>query len=333
VSSLLAMRRFAFLAATALLVSPMLAAASGDSDGDGIPDDLEASTARNVYVHESPTGFAIRSRSISAVPEDAVAIAFSDGRFTVEYFPSSSGPATVSYQLEFRRILEVYRENGVWKEEDRSDLSWDYSSVRESEVRTTDGEHEVVYEVTSASGTVTVTVGSTNRFARVGGDRLLSPMEVTVDVVIQGWNYSRLDSRIALQVEINGTGMPRVDDTSDDETAGWASNEASVKVSSGGDSLFSWDRTATVDGVSSPVDATPLEPSGGGREMNFVYGRGNVIVHDAKVGAVSNAFWSIWSHPRTTAPAFDATIYVLGIGVAAGLVGVTVFLRRRRRVE
>ena len=71
----------------------------------------------------------------------------------------------------------------------------------------------------------------------------------------------------------------------------------------------------------------------GGLEMGFVYGRGSVIVHDPKIGAVSNAFWSIWSHPRTTAPTFDATIYVLGIAVAAGIIGVTVFLRRRRREE
>lgn len=333
-SSLLAMRRFALLAAAALLVSPILAAASGDSDGDGIPDDLEASTARNVLVHESTTGFSIRSRSIGAVPEDAFAIVFSEGKFTVEYFPVSSAPATVSYRLEFRRILELYLDNGEWKEENRSDLSWDSSRVRASEVRTTDGENEVLYSVTSASGIVTITVGSTSRFARVGGDRLLSPMEVTVDVQITGYNYSRADSRLALQVEVNSTGVPRVDDTSEDETAGWATNEASVKVSSGQDSLFfAWDRKATVDGASSPIDVTPLERSSGGLEMSFVYGRGNVIVHDPKIGAVSNAFWSIWSHPRTTTPAFDAPLYVLGIAVAAGLIGVTVFLRRRRRVE
>ncbi|TLZ55248.1 MAG: hypothetical protein E6K17_06190 [Methanobacteriota archaeon] len=334
VSSLLAMRRFALLAAATLLVSPMLAMASGDSDGDGIPDDLEAATARNVFVQGSSSGFVIRSRSIGASPEDAFAIAFSDGNFTVQYFPISSGQATVSYQLAFRRILEVYLENGEWKEENRTELSWNYASARQSEVRTTDGETEVLYSVTSASRTVTVTVGSTNRFARVGGNRLLSPMEVTVDVLIRGWNYTRANSQLALQVEINGTGVPRVDETSDDETAGWAMNESSVKVSSLQDSLFfAWDRMATVDGVPTPVDTTPLEPSPDGVGMSFVYGRGNVIVHDPKIGAVSNAFWSIWSRPTTTAPAFDATIYVLGIAVAAGLVGVTVFLRRRRRTE
>src|SRR5207245_1769044 len=130
VSSLLAMRRFALLAAATLLISPMLAMASGDSDGDGIPDDLEAATARNLFVHGTPTGFMIRSRSIGAIPEDAFAIAFSDGNFTVEYFPVSSEQATVSYQLAFRRILEVYQESGEWKEENRTDLSWDYASVR-----------------------------------------------------------------------------------------------------------------------------------------------------------------------------------------------------------
>jgi len=334
VSTLPALRTLALLAAIAVLLSSGAARASGDADGDGIPDDVEAATARNVFVHDSPAGFQMESRSVGAVRDDAIQVGYTDGKFTVAYFPNATGAKTLSYQLEFRGILEVYQENGEWKEWSRHDISMDSATVRQSEVRTLDGEREVLYSVSSLSDNVTITLGSVTRFARIAGDRLLSPMEVKVDIAIRGWTYERSDSRLAVQVEISGTSPPRTDETSDDESAGWATDEASVRVASGPDSLFfAWDKTATVDNVSRPVEVTPLEPSGGGYEMRFMYARGDVIVHDPKVGAVSSAFWSIWSRQTPTAPAFDATFYILGIGVAAGLIGITVLLRRRRHEE
>jgi len=329
-----ALRTFALVTTAVLLLSAGVAAASVDSDRDGIPDDVEASTARSLIVHESPGGFVIRSRSDGAAVEDAYEVGYSEGKFTVEYFPAVAGSESVSYQLEFRRILEVYPEGGEWREAGRFDIPTDYSGVRESAVPTADGETATVYSMTTASGVFKVILSCAQRFARLDGDRLLSPMEMKMDIEIRGWTYNRSDSRLALQVEIFSASPPRVDETSVDERAGWATDEAAVTVASGADSLFfSWDKVATVDSASVPVEVTPLEPSGSGYEMLFVYGRGGVIVHDPKVGAVSNAFWSIWSQSRPTLPAFDATLYVVGIGVAAGLVGATVLLRRRRREE
>ncbi len=330
-----ALRTFALVATAALLLSTGVAAASSDSDRDGIPDDVETSTSRSVIVHDSPGSFVIRSRSVGAAVDDAYEVGYSGGKFTLAYFPDASGSASVSYQLEFRRVLEVYSENGEWKEAGRFDIPSDYAGVRESEVPTQDGETAIVYAMTNASGMLSVTVASTHRFALLPGDRLLSPMEAKVDIEIRNWTYTGpSDSRLALQVEINSTSLPTMNETSDDERAGWATGEAAVTVASGSSSLFfSWDTSATVDGVSTPVEATPLEPSGSGYEMMFVYGRGAVIVHDPKVGAVSHAFWSIWSRERPTVPAFDATLYVIGIGAAAGLVGATALLRRRRRAE
>jgi hypothetical protein len=329
-----ALRTFALVATAALLLSNGAAAASGDADRDGIPDDVEASTARSVFVHESPGGFVIRSRSQGAAVDDAYQVAYSEGKFAVSYFPNADGSASVSYELEFRRILEVYSENGEWKEAARVDIPSDYRGVQESEMPTSDGETAIVYTMTSPDGMFAITLACTHRFARLAGGRLLSPMEVKADLEISGWNYARSDSRLALQMEINSTSVPRTNETSDDEAAGWATDEAAMTVASGSNSVFfSWDTTATVDGVSTPVEATPLEPSGSGHEMQFVYARGNVIRHDPKLGADSTAFWSIWSQPRPTVPAFDATFYVVGIGIAAGLVGATVLLRRRRREE
>src|SRR2546428_14133420 len=120
----------------------------------------------------------------------------------------------------------------------------DPATVPQYGVRALDGEREDLYCGPSLSENVTITLGSVTRFARIAGDRLLSPMEVKVDIAIRGWTYERSDSRLAVQVEISGTSPPRTDETSDDESAGWATDEASVRVASGPDSLFfAWDKT------------------------------------------------------------------------------------------
>src|SRR5438309_782412 len=139
----------------------------------------------------------------------------------------------------------------------------DSANVRQSEVRTLDGEREVLYSVSSLSDNVTIMLGSVTRFARIAGDRLLSPMEVKVDIAIRGWTYERSDSRLAVPVEISGTSPPRTDETSDDESAGWATAEASVTVASGPHSLvFAWDKTATVENVSRTAEVASVEPTG-----------------------------------------------------------------------
>src|SRR5437867_504121 len=114
---------FAVLGTAALVFASGLAAAVSDADGDGIPDDLEASTARNVLTHSAPESFVVRSRSVGAPQDDAFEVSYARGEFTVGYSPKSFGSDSVSYTLEFRRIVESTVEpGGSWEVADRKSV-------------------------------------------------------------------------------------------------------------------------------------------------------------------------------------------------------------------
>ena len=323
---------FAVLGTAALVFASGLAAAVSDADGDGIPDDLEASTARNVLTHSAPESFVVRSRSVGAPQDDAFEVSYARGEFTVGYSPKSFGPDSVSYTMAFSRIVEFYLDaNAGWVVVQQVDLESEYAEVRATDATTLDGEREVVFSVETQSGLFTVTLGATERFARTTGG-LISPMEVKVDLAIRNWAWVRSDTRLGLRVDFNTTDRARAEATSEDEARGWAADESQVNVTAGNDSLFfSWARTAMADGMSVPVESTPLEPRTGGYEMYLVYPHADAIAHDPKIGAVSEAFWSIWSEPRTPPIQADLTVYLVGLGVVAALVAATVLLVRRRR--
>ena len=327
-----AARAFAFLGVAAFLIAIGLPAVAMDSDGDGIPDDLEASTARNVLTHSTPGTFVVRSRSVGAPQDDAFEVSYARGEFSVGYSPKSFGSDSVSYTLEFRRIVEFTVEpGGSWEVAQERDLRADYGGVDSRNDTTSDGEREVLFDVSTQSGIFSITAGATERFARVSG-RLVSPAEMKLDLSIRNWPWNRSDSRLALEVAVNTTDTARVDEVSEDEARGWASGEAQVNVTGANDSLFfSWLQTATVDGVAQPVEVTPLQGNGPEHTMYLVYPHGNVIDQDPKIGAVSEAFWSIWSRPRTPPIQADVTVYVAGLGIAAALVVITVLVARRRR--
>src|SRR3972149_1267747 len=105
-----AFRTFAVVGA-ALFVASSLAVASA-SGSDGIPDDVESYTARNMVAHEAGDGFFLRSRSVGAAQDDVFEVSSSGGEFSVSSAPRSPGPETVWYRIEFRRLQEYAPEDG-----------------------------------------------------------------------------------------------------------------------------------------------------------------------------------------------------------------------------
>jgi len=111
VSSLRVLRTFAIVGAAAFVLSA-LAVAVAAADDDGVPDDMEARTARNVVAHGAVDSFFIRSKSVGATQDDVFEVDYSDGRFTVSYARTAGEADTVWYRLEFKRIAEVRGDGG-----------------------------------------------------------------------------------------------------------------------------------------------------------------------------------------------------------------------------
>jgi hypothetical protein len=343
VSSIRILQVFVALGTATLLVASVGAAAE-DSNHNGIPDSLEESTARNVLLHASTDGFFIHSKSIGAAQDDAFEVSCTQGLFTVGYARVAGEPDNVSYTLEFKSLAEVILlPSGAVADRvgDPVDLSPGFTIEA---IRTTASDGTVLsgFKATTDSGLFTVRVWSAERFARVG-DGLVSPAEVKIDLEIRGWMFQRADTGLALGMEIwSPAGAPEVNGTSQDAEHGWASNESQVNVVSGGDTaFFSWSRSAvvgTVNPIRRPVYATSVEQETGTEyAMSLVYDLGphpvgnaaTVVAHDPKMGAVSQAFWSIWNQPAPLQP--NVALYTVGIVVMAAAVGVTVIAVRRRR--
>lgn len=336
-------RLFAVIGA-ALFFASSLAVAT-DSDGDGIADDVEAYTARNMVAHETGDSFFIRSRSVGAAQDDVFEVSYARGEFAVSYAPRASAPESVWsvwYHLEFRRLVEYTRdENGELREISGTerDLTTEPAKVTIQNTTTLDGERQTRFKVeflpTTAPGLLTVTVGASERFAKVDGG-LVTPAEAKVDIEIRGWPFSQGATNLGVDVEMytDVAVVPRVEDRSLDEDRGWASAEEQVNVTRDRNTaFFSWADTALVDGLSRPVQTTPLETSGEGYEFALVYDRGAVIVHDPKMGVESTALWSIWYEERPGVLRADPAMYVVGLAAIASVVAASVLIRRRRRKE
>ena len=338
-----AFRTFAVVG-VALFVASSLAVAT-DSDSDGIPDDVEAYTARNMVAGDTGSSFFIRSRSVGAAQDDVFEVSYSGGEFSVSYAPGPSSQETVWYRIEFRRLQEYAPEDGGGLKETgtRMDLTPENATVTMSNATTADGERQVRFRITYATnppGLFTVTVGASERFSKVDGG-LVSPVEAKVDLGIHGWSWSSEATVLGLEVDVyaDGATVPVVDDRSGDEEHGWASDERQVNVTRVGDTaFFSWASTALVDGVSRPVQATPLEPRGEGYDLSLLYERpagaaSSTIVHDPKMGVESSALWSAWNQERPAVLSPDLALYALGVGAIAAVVAATVLVRRRRKAE
>src|SRR5439155_1682451 len=89
--------------AAALLIGSTLAVmtlrpAESDSDGDGIPDSVEAATQRNVVAASAGDEFSIVSRLASAPFSDQFQVSYEAGTFVVSYQRARGSDS--SYQLE-----------------------------------------------------------------------------------------------------------------------------------------------------------------------------------------------------------------------------------------
>src|SRR2546428_4230524 len=95
--------------AAALLIGSTLAVltlrpAVVDSDGDGVPDSVEAATQRTVVAATAGDTFTIVSRLASAPYQDQFEVSYQAGTFLVTYERARGSDS--SYQLELRNLVE-----------------------------------------------------------------------------------------------------------------------------------------------------------------------------------------------------------------------------------
>jgi hypothetical protein len=130
--------------------------------------------------------------------------------------------------------------------------------------------------------------------------QIISPSEMKIDFVIQNYPYVNNNTHLALLMEIVTDHDLNIEEESFDEKKGFASNETAVNISSMNYyGFFSWLNMANIDGVNQSIHASIFKEENFGssgldvvKYLSISYPRGDQIIHDPKIGVVSQSFLS-----------------------------------------
>ncbi|MHA2064405.1 MAG: hypothetical protein ACXABY_08500, partial [Candidatus Thorarchaeota archaeon] len=265
-----------------------------DDDGDGVSDDDEDRNRRQVEVFVTPTLVEIESKLHTGGTEDSFEIEVSTSlegvEFKVEFETENSTTETErEFEVEFEEIVEYIDDNGNGlydKESDTEVQTLELSSfnpIAYSVEIHPDGEIHIL-EVTTTDGVFGALVYATGEFADINGS-IIAPTQVKIDVIIQGFDYLENDSQLALEVKLEASMETSYEDITEDEEDGRSTEEAEVDVIMNEiTGFFSWKESAEIDGITYPVNASIVEVSPTQEKIYLNYVRGDVIIHDPKVG-------------------------------------------------
>ncbi len=265
-----------------------------DHDDDGVSDVDESHNEREVQVYVTDTLAEIESsREIGGV-ENSFKIEVITGldglEFKLEYETENSTLETEKeFEVGFEEIVEFIdsNANGVYDDESDTDVQIlelvSFNPIAYRVANTADGDVHI-FNVTSTDGVFTAMIYAAGEFADINGT-VVAPTQVKIDVIIRNFNYIDDGSQLALKVKLEASGEAHYDDVTEDEEDGRATNEAEIDlVIEGMDGFFSWKESAEIDGVLYPVNATIDEVSATEQKLYLNYVRGNVIIHDPKLG-------------------------------------------------
>ena|GEM_PF-4250454 len=354
---------FAFAASFVLVVASSVARAQGDDDRDGVIDEVEESTERSVVwaaVPEfEPSALSISSRSVSAPEDDLFRVTFEAGQFEVEYVRQlEEGHVTSAYRLALWRVLEWADQDGDGQfEPDEAvfeDGPFPEARVNATSMRNPDGGQVSVFSIIvgpTFRSQVIFTLTIAQRFMRLTSDRVLTPMELKLDIVVNHF-FENPGSRLVLAFSLQTHIENRIDLGTEtwDAKHGFSKDESWVSVkgdisSESSGVFFSWKNYATTDGKAGAVPSVVIEGPAAGYESKpeeryftiyMVYPVGPdpnrvLVIHDPAVGVVSAAYEGIVSQPGEPRLQADIPLYALSLALMAILVAASVILVNRWR--
>ncbi len=339
---------FAASAAIALVLSTTIALADGaDTDGDGVPDAIELATQRSVAATSSGDEFNISSRLVSGNLEDQFELSYKAGTFNLWYAQTNGG--TSEYTLQLRRLVEWNDTNGNGQIDSGEvtgpnitlgNAAFQNVPAIRSNSTNADGGRIFTFTIPSQSREVVLNLTVAQRFMRIGNDRVLTPMEVKMDVSI---NHSfappRAGAGVGLEMRLTTLGQVQYGNRSWDDLNGFAKNDASMSVTTGSSAgtatvFFGWSESAFANGRQIPAGFTSSQLGPNTYELYLGYPVGlaqaNVkIVHDPTFGVESAVYEHIIGTPAPLQG--DAILYAGSFAAVAVFVVLTIFLTNRLR--
>ncbi len=266
-----------------------------DDDEDGVDDDFEQENKREVSVEYSPYEVQISSAISNSVNENEFQIQVkvgSDGlRFEIEYDEDNDENETeIEFDVSITEIIEFRDLSGDGAYNDTEDVEQvltleDFKPIVYS-LDTIDNTSVHVLFIETEDGVFTSTLYISSEFVNVSGV-IVAPTQMKIDIGIHDFNYTELDTQLALQIELESELEVDYEDEEDteDEEYGHAENEQEITINLDSYSgFFSWVETVVVDDIEYNVTITPFVTGSEDSIMYINYPRGTEIIHDPKIG-------------------------------------------------
>jgi hypothetical protein len=337
---------FAFAASASLaliLASSVAVVRAADSDGDGVPDDIELATQRTVAATWSASAINISSSLTSGRLSDDFELSYQAGTFDLWY--DQPGVGSASYRLRLLNLVEWVDLNGngridpgeVMGTSILGGAAFGNVPIIGSNTSNADGGRVYTFTIRSNTRDVTLNLTIAQRFMRLG-DRVLTPMEAKLDLTVNH-TFARTNASLGIEMQINTQDQVQFSNRSWDEDNGFAQSDSSVNFTGppgrAASVFLSWATTAFADGVRIPVGLTSRQIGAtNGYDLYLAYPMspaqpGVKIVHDPELGVDSGVYRSILA--QMPALQGDLALYAGSVVAIAALVVVSIVVARRRR--
>lgn len=305
-----------------------------ESETDTSGEDDDDSNDREVTINATPTYVEIDSELESGGVEDSFQIAVEVGpngaEFKVE-FETESGTSETEreFEVQFDELIEFIdvNDNGVYDDSIDDDVQTlelvSFDPIVYTVENTTDGPVHII-DVLTTDGIFGARVYAVGDFTMINGN-VIAPTQVKIDVFIRNFNFTQVDTLLALKVELSTELETSFDDSTEDEVDGRAIDEAEMDVLlTDVTGFFSWKETAVIDGVTHLVNSSIDEVTATEQDIYLSYPQGNEIVHDPKIG-----FENLLIVGGSPLDILTDNIIPISFGVAIIIIGVVAMRIRR----
>ncbi|MFX0059262.1 MAG: hypothetical protein ACFE85_09000 [Candidatus Hodarchaeota archaeon] len=315
--------------------------AASDNDDDGINDDFEESSKRDIEVEFSANEFQIETVLRNGEPKDSIEFRIryeSEGlevkvSYESEYLSENSTESEIEFEVTFRKLIEFVdlNGNGIYdKSTDDTIQEVALDSFQPLIYSTSTIASDTVlhyFIVNTTDGVFAAHIFLVEEFEIVN-DTLITPTQTKIDIEINNFNYLNDTSQLALYTKLESGVEYEDDDETEDEKEGYTSNEDGVitrNLNYAG--IFAWKEVALVDGLSETVLSSTIEiddDDENEQKLYLNYPRGDHIYHDPKVGIALLGS----DFPWVPLILVMGSIAIIGVTVAVFLV-----TRRKKRIS
>lgn len=299
----------------------------------GADDD---SNDREVTIDATSTYVEIKSQLETGGVEDSFKIEVEVGPNGVEFkvgfeTETATNETEREFEVQFRELIEYLdvNSNGVYDDSIDTDIQTleldTFEPIVYTLENTANGPVHII-DVLTTDGVFGARVYAVGDFTEVNGS-VIAPTQVKIDVMIWDFNFTDVDSLLALKVELGSEMETSFDGETEDEEDGRAVDEAAIDVlMTDLNGFFSWKESAEIDGVTHAVNSSIHEVTSTEQEIYLNYPQGSEIIHDPKIG-FENLL--LVGSPLPIVQVLADNILPISVGLAIVVVGLIIVVKRR----